>query len=96
MYSCIHVVIIINKASCCDVQRWGGGGGGGGGGYCCASQYNTLRDVFALIIDRAWFGGQLEVGHGYGGDSPHSRPADILVPNWMIGNPVANKRCHQQ
>ena len=24
-----------------------------------------------------------------GADSPHSRPADILVPNWMIGKPAA-------
>ena len=33
--------------------------------------------------------GQLEVGHGYGAESSLSRPADILVPNWMIGKPAA-------
>ena len=30
-----------------------------------------------------------EVGHGSGGDSKNSQPADILVPNWMIGKPAA-------
>eukprot|EP00731_Ephydatia_muelleri_P021237 Em0013g964a len=38
---------------------------------------------------KAQLGGQLEVGYVSGADSPHSRPADILVPNWMIGKPAA-------
>ena len=50
---------------------------------------NALRDVFSQFCHRARLGGQLEVGHGSGVDSPHSRPADILVPNWMIGKPAA-------
>ena len=48
-----------------------------------------LRDVFAHFCHRARLGGQLEVGHGYGAESSLSRPADILVPNWMIGKPAA-------
>ena len=52
-------------------------------------RHNSLRDVFAQFCHRARLGGQLEVGHGYGGESSLSRPADILVLNWMIGNPAA-------
>ena len=51
--------------------------------------HNALRDVFAQFCHRARLGGQLEVGHRSGGDSTNSRPADILVPNWMIGKPAA-------
>ena len=52
-------------------------------------RHNALRDVLSQFCHRARLGGQLEVGHGSGADSPHSRPADILVPNWMIGKPAA-------
>ena len=34
-------------------------------------------------------GGQLEVGCGLGADKRYSRPADILVQNWIIGKPAA-------
>ena len=51
--------------------------------------HNSLRDVFAQFCHRARLGGQLEVGHGHGAESSLSRPADILVPNWMIRNPAA-------
>ena len=51
--------------------------------------HNSLRDVFAQFCHRTRLGGQLEVGHGYGGESSLSRPADILVPNWMIRKPAA-------
>ena len=46
-----------------------------GGDVVC---HNALRDVFAQFCHRAQLGGQLEVGHGSGSDSSHSRPADIL------------------
>ena len=59
---------------------------GGGDVVLC---HNSLRDVFAQFCHRARLGGQLEVGHGYGAESSLSRPADILVPNWMIGKPAA-------
>ena len=51
--------------------------------------HNSLRDDFAQFCHRARLGGQLEVGHGYGAESLLRRPADILVPNWMIGKPAA-------
>ena len=51
--------------------------------------HNRLRNVFAQFCHRARLGGQLEVGHRYGAESLLSRPADILVPNWMIGKPAA-------
>ena len=59
----------------------------GGGGVVV--RHNALRDDFAQFCHRVWLDGQLEVGHGSGGDSPNSRPADILVLNWMIGKPAA-------
>ena len=59
----------------------------GGGGVCYAPQ--CLEGCFSQFCHRARLGGQLEVGHGSGADSPNSRPADILVPNWMIGKPAA-------
>ena len=48
-----------------------------------------MRDVFAQFYHRTQLGGQLEAGHGSGGDSTNSWPVDILVPNWMIGKPAA-------
>ena len=53
---------------------------------CDVVHHNALRDVFAQFCHRAWLGG---VGHGSGSDSSHSRPADILVPNWLNGKPAA-------
>ena len=49
-------------------------------------RHNTLRDDFAQFCHRAWLS---EVGHRSGSDSSHSRPADILVPNWLSGKPAA-------
>ena len=51
--------------------------------------HSALRDVFAQFCHRACLGGQLEVGHGSGADSSHSRPAGILVPNCLFGKPAA-------
>ena len=59
------------------------------GGGDVGLRHNSLTDVFAQFCHRARLGGQLEVGHGYGAESSLSRPADILVPNWMIGKPAA-------
>ena len=59
------------------------------GGGDVVLRHNSLRDVFAQFCHRARLGGQLEVGHGYGAECSLSRPADILVPNWMIGKPAA-------
>ena len=52
-------------------------------------RHNALRDVSSQFCHRARLGGQLVVGHGSRAGSSHSWPADILVPNWMIGKPAA-------
>ena len=59
------------------------------GGGDVVLRHNSLRDVFSQFCHRARLGGQLEVGHGCGADRSLSQPADILVPNWMIGKPAA-------
>ena len=59
----------------------------GGGDFVL--RHNSLRDVFAQFCHRARLGGQHETSHGSGADSSLSKPADILVPNWMIGKPSA-------
>ena len=59
------------------------------GGGDVVLRHNGLRDVFVQFGHRAGLGGQLEVGHRSGADSSHSRPVDILVPNWTIGKPAA-------
>ena len=51
--------------------------------------HNSWRDVFSQFCHQARLGGQLEVGCGLGADKRHSRPADILVQNWIIGKPAA-------
>ena len=71
-----HQLDPMHGASCYDVQTF-------------VVLHNALRDVFAQFCHRAQLGGQLEVGHGSGSDSSHSRPADILVPNWLSGKPAA-------
>ena len=51
----------------------------------CATTVSEM--LLPSFCHRARLGGQLEVGHGWGADRSLSRPADILVPNWMIGKP---------
>ena len=53
------------------------------------TQHNRLRDVFAESCRRACIGVQVEVGSGYGCDERHTRPADVLAANWMLGKPAA-------
>ncbi|KAL5463785.1 hypothetical protein EMCRGX_G032719 [Ephydatia muelleri] len=52
-----------------------------------------VKDMSAFMLmanlAQAQLGGQLEEGHGSGSDISHSRPADILVPNWLSGKPAA-------
>ena len=59
------------------------------GGGDVVLRHNSLRDAFSQFCHRACLGGQLEVGCGIGEDKRHSRPADILVQNWIIGKPAA-------
>ena len=59
------------------------------GGGDVVLHHNSLRDAFSQFCHRACLGGQLEVGCGIGADKRHSRPADILVQNWIITKPSA-------
>eukprot|EP00731_Ephydatia_muelleri_P035490 Em0128g7a len=40
-------------------------------------------------VDRACIGVQVEAGSGLGRDEHHTRPADVLAANWMLGKPAA-------
>ncbi|KAL5517528.1 hypothetical protein EMCRGX_G003087 [Ephydatia muelleri] len=40
-------------------------------------------------IIQAGIGGQMEVGSGLGHDARRTRPADVLVSNWVLGKPAA-------
>ena len=53
------------------------------GGGDVVLRHNSLRDAFSQFCHRACLGGQLEVGCGIAADKRHSRPADILVQNWI-------------
>ena len=51
--------------------------------------YNRLRDVFAESCWRACISAQVEAGCGSAADERHTRPADVLAANWMMGKPAA-------
>ena len=53
------------------------------------NRHNRLRDVFAESCRRACIGVQVEAGSGLGRDEHHTRPADVLDTNWMLGKPAA-------
>eukprot|EP00731_Ephydatia_muelleri_P006442 Em0003g690a len=53
------------------------------------SRHNRVRDVFFESCRQAGIGGQMEVGSGLGHDGRRTRPADVLVPNWVLGKPAA-------
>ena len=53
------------------------------------TRHNRLRDVFAESCRRAGIGVQVEAGSGVGRDEQHTRPADVLAANWMLGKPAA-------
>ena len=38
----------------------------------------------------------MEVGSGLGHDARRTRPADVLVPNWVLGKPAAFKKPYQK
>ena len=74
---------------CCKLKGEGGGGGGGGGGrgkgdvFSC---HNRWRDIFNDFCHLACLAPQLEMG---GWSREHTYPADVLVPNWVLGKPAA-------
>ena len=46
--------------------------------------------VFLSLVGRlVLVHGQMEVGSGLGHDARCTRPADVLVPNWVLGKPAA-------
>ena len=52
------------------------------------SRHNKLRDVLAESCRRAHLGVQVEMGNNLTNHS-HTRPADLLVPNWVLGKAAA-------
>ena len=52
------------------------------------SHHNKLRDILAESCWRAHLGVQVEMGNNLTNHS-HTRPADLLVPNWVLGKPAA-------
>ena len=52
-------------------------------------RHNRLRDVFAESCRRACISAQVEVGYGSASEERHTRPADVLAANWMMGKPAA-------
>ena len=50
------------------------------------SRHNNLHDILAESCRRAHLGVQVEMGNS---DHSHTRPADLLVPNWVQGKPAA-------
>ena len=59
------------------VASWGGD---------VVSRHNKLRDIFNDFCHRACLAPQLEMG---GWSREHTRPADVLVPNWVLGKSAA-------
>ena len=52
------------------------------------SCHNRLRDIFLESCRRACIGAQVEAGSGLGHDQCHTQPADVLVPDWVLGKPA--------
>ena len=57
------------------------------------SRHNKLRDVLAESCRRAHLGVQVEMGNNLTNHS-HTRPADLLVPNWVLGKAAAFDLSH--
>eukprot|EP00731_Ephydatia_muelleri_P032585 Em0024g129a len=52
------------------------------------SRHNKLRDILAESCRRAHLSVQVEMGNNLTNHS-HTRPAVLLVPNWVLGKPAA-------
>ena len=52
-------------------------------------RHNKLRDTLAETYRRAHLSVTVEAGSNLSKDHSHTRPADILVPNWSLGKPAA-------
>ena len=53
------------------------------------SRHNKLRDVLAETCRRAHLGVQVEMGSNVTSNHSHTHPADLLIPNWVLGKPAA-------
>ena len=53
------------------------------------SRHNKLRDVLAESCRRAHLSVQVEMGNRNLTNHSHTHPADLLVPNWVLGKPAA-------
>ena len=54
--------------------------------------HNHLRNVLVETCRRAHLGVKVEMGSNLTSDHDHSRPTDILLPNWALGKPK-KKNC---
>ena len=52
-------------------------------------RHNRLRDILAETCRRAHFSVQVEAGCNLTPDHSHSRPADVLISNWVLGKTAA-------
>ena len=52
-------------------------------------RHNHLRNVLVETCRRAHLSVKVEMGSNLTSDHDHSRPADILLPNWALGKPAA-------
>ena len=53
------------------------------------TRHNKLRDTLAETCRRAHLSVKVEAGSNLTKDHSHTRPADILVPNWSLGKLAA-------
>ena len=53
------------------------------------TRHNKLRDTLTETCHRAHLSIKVEAGSNLSKDHSHTRPADILVPNWSLGKPAA-------
>ena len=53
------------------------------------SRHSKLRDVLSESCRQAHLGVQVEMGSNVTPNHSHTRPADLLVPNWVLSKPAA-------
>ena len=53
------------------------------------TRHNRLRDCIVEVCRRAHIGVQVEVGNNLTPSHSKTRPADVLIPNWVMGRTAA-------
>ena len=53
------------------------------------SRHNQLRDTFVQTCRFAGVSASIEAGSGLGHEHLHTRPVDVLLPNWVCSKPAA-------